>query len=193
MRPRLDPWLRRVKLWAPALAFVLVNLALLLGYQIVVQARVAAVTSELEGGQQELAESVERRQEREGFLATARRTEQAVRDLRTETLGTEAARLTEIMLRVKQLLRQAGLSGPASIRYQDEALPEYALDRKTISFGVSGSYEQLRRFINFLELSESFLVLEEVSVSEVEGGNLEVRLRLSTLFDAERTPREGTR
>ena len=184
MSRTIDLWLRRAKLWGPALAFLLVNLGLLLGYRVLVQARVAAVTDDARRQEQELAELVELRQDRERLLTTAQSTEEAIASLRSEGLGTEAAGLTRIMSRVKELLTRAGLSGPRSITYSEQPLPEYGLVVKQIAFGFQGSYEQLRRFINFLELSESFLTVEEIAVSEGEDGTLSVRLRLSTLFDA---------
>lgn len=191
MNRATDLWVRSARTWAPALAFLLVNLGLLLGYRVLVQARVTAVTEEAQRQEERLEELVALRESREGALATARGTEQAIAELRAETFGREAERLTLVMARVKELLRQAGLSGPKSINYSEEPFPEYGFVVKTIDFGVQGSYEQLRRFINFLELSETFLTLEEIGVNESDAGTLSVRLRLSTLFDAPETRGTG--
>lgn len=180
----VDLWLRRANLWVSALAFLLLNLGLLLGHRVVVQARVAAVNGALEERQEELAALTSEREEREKLVSTAVAIENAIERLRVDGFGTEAARLTEIMLRVKNLLSRAGLDGPQSIRYTEEPVEDHGLVRKTIGFGVAGSYEELRRFINFLELSERFLILEEIGVSETDDGVLNVRLRVSTLFHA---------
>ncbi|MDX1632632.1 MAG: hypothetical protein R3234_12255 [Thermoanaerobaculia bacterium] len=184
MNRLVDLWSRRAKLWASALVFLLLNLGLLLGYRVVIQARIAAVSGALEERQEELADLTSRREQRESLVARAVTTEDAIQRLRLERLGTEAERLTEIMLRVKNLLSRAGLDGPESIRYAEEPVEEHGLVRETISFGVRGDYEELRRFINFLELSERFLILEEIGVTESDPGVLSVRLRLSTLFHA---------
>ena len=58
------------------------------------------------------------------------------------------------------------------------------MSRRTITFSVDGSYAQLRQLINFIELSDSFLILDEVSLrgNDVEGTPLRISLKLSTLF-----------
>ena len=58
------------------------------------------------------------------------------------------------------------------------------LIKRTITFGVDGDYRQLRKFINFLELSHSFLILEEIGLrgDEQPTPTLRISLRLSTLF-----------
>ena len=55
---------------------------------------------------------------------------------------------------------------------------------RSVSFSVDGDYAGLRRFINFLELSDLFLTLEEVSLSGRTGESnvLRISLRVSTLF-----------
>jgi Type II secretion system (T2SS), protein M subtype b len=53
----------------------------------------------------------------------------------------------------------------------------------TISYTVEGNYQQVRRLINALELSDQFVIIDTLSVSA--GGNpneLTVNLRLKTLF-----------
>ena len=51
-----------------------------------------------------------------------------------------------------------------------------------MDFGVRGSYVALRRLINLLELSDSFLMLEEINLSGRGSEELQITLRLSTLF-----------
>ena len=48
-------------------------------------------------------------------------------------------------------------------------------------FTVEGNYTQLRRLINQLETTDTFVVLESISLSEATP-NLRIDLRLSTLF-----------
>jgi hypothetical protein len=62
----------------------------------------------------------------------------------------------------------------------------YGLVRRSIVFTVNGTYEELRRFVNFLELSDNFVTLEDVGLSERgSGGDLRIALRLSILVLAE--------
>jgi uncharacterized protein YxeA len=56
----------------------------------------------------------------------------------------------------------------------------------TISFTVQGSYQQVRRLINLLELSDQFVIIDAVSLSGMAGANangpLTLNLRLKTIF-----------
>ena len=58
------------------------------------------------------------------------------------------------------------------------------MSRRTITFSVDGSYAQLRQLINFLELSDTFFILDQIALrgNEVEGTPLRISLSLSTLF-----------
>ena len=79
---------------------------------------------------------------------------------------------------------RAGLD-PPTIHYPDEPIRSYGLVKRSIVFGVDGTYLALRRFINFLELTDSFVTLEEIRPSErssTQGSRLSINLRVSTLF-----------
>ena len=72
----------------------------------------------------------------------------------------------------------------SGFRYPDEALEEFELIRRSLVFSVEGSYQQLRRFIDSLERSDQFLILEEIGVSDSGGDSSDIRVRMnvSTLF-----------
>jgi hypothetical protein len=186
---RAELWLQRSRVWGPAAAFLLLNLVLLFAYRLVVTVRVGAQEDALVAAEQQLAEAQERRRELVSAVAAARRTDEEIEHMRGERFGTQAERLTLTMLRVKELARQAGLRGMESIAYGDEPLEDVGLVEKSITFNVSGSYQQLREFINLLELSDLFLALEEIRVSDEADGRLRVSLRLSTLYVDVRGPR----
>jgi len=59
----------------------------------------------------------------------------------------------------------------------------------TISYTVEGNYQQVRRLINALELSDQFVIIDTLSVTGgVNPSALTVSLRLKTLF---REPEPG--
>jgi hypothetical protein len=97
--------------------------------------------------------------------------------------STRSERLTNISAEVERLARQAGLD-PRSLTSPELDVAELGLTKRSFIFSVNGTYVELRRFINLLELSPSFLTLEEVKLSGGgEGGEeLQISLRLSTLF-----------
>jgi Tfp pilus assembly protein PilO len=185
-------WWERRWVWLPAALFVLVGVALLLGYQLAFAGRLGLQAGALESRRRELEEVTARRRETEALVQRARSTRAAIDELYDERLGSEAARLTAVMLEVKHLAQQAGLSGIEAINYGDEAVTEMPLVKKSITFGAGGSYEQLRAFINLLELSPSFMSLDEIRVAgDAPGGRLRLQVRLSTMFLDEDAPLPG--
>ncbi len=92
-------------------------------------------------------------------------------------------RLTRILAEVRELATRSGLE-PTNVNYGKEELEDHGLLRRSIEFSVEGTYLEFRRFVNLLELSDSFLVLERVGLRGGEEGGPELRIALgvSTLF-----------
>lgn len=176
-------WRQRLWVWVPALLFFLLNAGAFSVYRLGYAGRVQS----LEG-------SVENRREELEKLAAATRQEQALLNrIRTnyedrarlyELFSTRSRRLTSVSTEVKSLARKAGLN-PRAFTYGEEEVEQYGLIRRSFSFGVEGTYVELRQFINLLELSPTFLTLEDVTLAgrgEEEGPELRMNLVLSTLF-----------
>ena len=174
-------WRRRVALWLPALVFFVLNVVVLLVYPVRFAGRMEVTADELDQERSVLAELVERRRDLESQRQGIERTRLAVDEMYSERLAPESERLTRIIAEVKDLAARSGLT-PPSVSYPTEPLEEYGLRRRGFVFSVEGSYADLRKFINLLELSQTFLTLEEVTLSESGGGALRIQLRVSTLF-----------
>jgi hypothetical protein len=186
-----DLWRRYLARWLPALVFCLVNLAILSTYGLVLASQASfregrverrrAELNLLESSRAALAESVE----------SARINQARIDEFYASGLSTESQRVTRIIAEVKTLAQRAGLE-PTVISYPDESLRQYNLVKRSIVFAVEGTYIELRRFINFLELSEFFLTLEEIQLGESggQGAELRINLKISTLFAEE--PEETT-
>jgi Tfp pilus assembly protein PilO len=185
-------WWERRMIWLPAASFVAVGVTLLVIYQVALSGRISLQAGAIEGRKSTLEEVARRRHDAEALVARARSTRAAIDELYAERLGDEASRLTAIMLEVKHLARQAGLGGMEAINYNDEQVQNLPLVRKSILFGAEGDYEQLRSFINLLELSPSFISLDEIHVEDKgDGRNLRLQVRLSTLFSSPDLPPRG--
>jgi len=86
---------------------------------------------------------------------------------------------------VLSLARRAGLE-PEVLAYPEQEIEDYGLIKRSFVFSVSGTYLELRKFVNLLELSDSFLTLEDASMTQdPKGSELRMSLRLSTLFAKE--------
>jgi Tfp pilus assembly protein PilO len=176
------PWRRERRLWLPAAIFCAVNLAALVGYRALLAGEGERAERALEGRRQGLATLVAERGRSEAMAALAVANREALTDFYAERLGTEAERLTKTLAEVQELAQRAGLR-PSSFQYPNEPIAEFGLVQRAIVFSIAGQYDALRRFVNFLELSESFLTLQEMGLSGRESGTeLRISLRLAMLF-----------
>lgn len=186
-------WRSKLWWWLPALVFLGANLILLSAYRLVYAGQSQLRLARIERGQTELAELRQRRQRQERDLERLQASREAVDAFYLERLASEDERLTAILAEVRELADRAGLR-PTSFRYGREEIEAHGLLRRSIEFNVEGSYLQFRRLVNMLELTDSFLVLEEVSLrgSDDAGKELRIGLRLSTLFaDSGSPPRQA--
>jgi hypothetical protein len=180
---RLDVWRTKLWWWLPPLVFLLLNLAFLSAYQLVYQGRQIVLEGRIEQAETDLealrALSAQRADELERAVANRDRVERFY----DEQLATESERLTRTIAEVKELENRVGLR-PRSMSYPEETIGDFGLVRKAIVFGVEGTYIQLRQFINLLELSDSFLILEQVGLSNSSRNDprLRINLRLATYF-----------
>ena len=187
----LSAWRRHPRLWVPAAVFLLVNLGFLAAYRLALAEDAELGRGLLDRRGAELQRTQELRQALEVAWEDARAAEDGLADFYSDRLATEERMLTTVIAKVKGLAAQAGLE-PAAINYDKDEIQLQDLIQRTIVFGVDGTYGQLRQFINFLELSKSFLILEEVSLGsrDEESGVLGIDLTISTMF-AEQALIEG--
>lgn len=185
IRSATELWRRRALLWAPALAFFVLAAGALGLYHARFAGEAEISERALERARGALAELTAERRALERDLERIRTNRTALASFYGQRLATESERLTRVIAEVKDLAERSGLS-PGAISYPDERLEGFGLRRRSFVFAVQGSYSDLRRLINLLELSPSFLTLEEVRLNEGGGGGrLGISLRLSTLFAAE--------
>jgi len=185
---RAEVWLRRLWLWLPALILVLANLLALAFYRLNYAGESAGLERRLFDKEQQLATITAEREHLAYRVERAEVNQHEIEALYQDRLASRRQRLTQVTEEVKQLARQAGLV-PQAINYPEEAIGQFALIERSFVFTVEGTYQQLRTFINFLELSPSFLILKEVTLSPASTGRsqLLINLELATLFAEEGT------
>lgn len=184
MRGRDEIWRLRLWVWVPALLFFLANATAYVVYRFGFADRVESLEARLEATRTELAPLEAKRTHLERLIRRSENNEQEIRGLYDERFSTRSQRLILITAEVKRLARSAGLN-PSAFTYPQEPIKEYGLVKRSFSFSVDGTYLELRKLINLLELSDSFLTLEEVTLdgeAGEQGPELRIRLHLSTLF-----------
>lgn len=181
MRERLEPFRRHIWSWAIPLVLVLVNLAWMSAFGSGARLRAADLEKRLERARVDHESSDRRLVELERLWITATENRQSVETLYREKFATEGERLTSMIREVKDLATRSGLE-PASISYPEELIEEFGLVRRSFAFSVDGTYSDLRAFLHLLELTPTFVTVEQIRVGERSGGGLGINLRLSTLF-----------
>ena len=100
-----------------------------------------------------------------------------------DVLGTKEARMIQIQREVRSIAGSFGLD-PETINYQKELLDKVALVKFQINVPLVGDYRNLRQFINKIENSENFLIIDSVSLGGAKDGGalLDLNIQLSTYF-----------
>jgi hypothetical protein len=200
MRAPGEIWRQRLWVWVPALVFFLANATAYTVYRFGFADRVAALQEDLQAERERLEPLQAREKKLRGLLERSRQNGIQIERLYAESFSTREQRLTKSQDEVKSLARKAGLD-PKSLSYPTQQIQQYGLAKRSFVFSVEGTYIELRRFINLLELSGSFLTLEQVTLSEgsgsqpaqrgrggavvepaSEGSELRINLTLSTIF-----------
>lgn len=180
-----EAWRRRVRLWTVPLVFFALNLAAFAVYHTTFAGNVEALQDLVLAAARDREAIAAERGTSIAYLERLEGRRDTVEQLYSQTFATEAERLTDVIREAKRLAHQAGLT-PRNITYPDTLLEAQGMVEKKIVFPVDGTYDQLRRFINFLELSDEFLTLERVSLNESQGTGatpvLSIQLELSTVF-----------
>jgi len=100
-----------------------------------------------------------------------------------DVLGTKETRMIQIQREVRSIAGSFGLD-PETINYQREVLDKVALVRFQINVPLVGDYRNLRQFINKIEHSQNFLIIDGVALggSKDGGALLDLTIQLSTYF-----------
>jgi Tfp pilus assembly protein PilO len=179
-------WRQRLWIWVPGLIFFALNAAAFLVYRLGYAGDVNSLRKAVASQAETTGRMQEERQKVATLIQRARINRERVDALYDQRFSTRSRRLTEITAEVKNLASRAGLE-PQAINYPEQEIDEYQLIKRSFVFSVEGTYTELRRFVNFLELSESYITLEDASLNNPgdKGPELQMNLTLSTLFTQE--------
>jgi len=124
-------------------------------------------------------------EERRSFLSFIRSNSSALQSFYSETLGTRRERLTTILANREEISNQFGIV-PTQVRYDLAGVQGRPLEQFKMSFPLTGSYESLRFFIDTLETSDDFLIINDIELNSREDNegltNMNMRIQVSTLF-----------
>jgi len=119
-------------------------------------------------------------------------TQKVLESFFSETLGSRRERLAPILEEVYKTTRKARLR-PANIQYAESEIPGGS--QIQLTFGVEGTYADIKSLLAAFEESESFFVVEGVAVNlnDAQPDALRVGLTVVRYFrpEANRTPRRA--
>jgi Tfp pilus assembly protein PilO len=123
-------------------------------------------------------------EERENYFAALVQAEEDLRRLREEVLATREARMIDVQLELKALADRFNID-LESVTFENELLREEELDKLVMVVPLQGGYANLRRFLQAVESSDKFLVVERVALAEGKHGGvmLQLNISLATYFD----------
>lgn len=176
-------------------------------YRVQFEERLRGLDERLAQSETSLRQAQTSRVRAEQQYAAYRKIQKDVQEIYNHRWATQAERLTAMIAEVKRLAIASNLVPPTYRFTRHEARGEggtrsTAGSRRTsldatevgIDFTVKGNYEQVRRLINLLELSDQFVIIEELRLSSAEGGSeLTVNLHLKTLFRGSSEPTDASK
>jgi len=173
---------------------LIANLLYFFTYRVQFEARLQEYATRAEQSEARLEQAKAARMAAERQLAAYKKVQRDIQDVYDNRWSTEAARLAPLIAEVKRLAVVSQLV-PQTYSFSHIAgAPEAST--VGITFAVQGTYPQVRRLINLLELSQQFVIVDQISLSSGSEGVLTLNLHVKTLFrntTAPPTPRAANR
>ena len=182
------------------------NVAFFLTYRVQYQSRLNDLDDRLMQTEGQLAQTRTARIRAEQTYRSYKQIEADVSKIYNEYWATQSQRLTPMISEIKRLTVASSLV-PTSIAFaqsgvavkkitprgdgttrRSRSLESIGANEVGISFGVAGTYDQVRRLINLLELSRQFVIIDQIGLSTGEGNTLQFSLHVKTLFRDENDP-----
>src|SRR4051795_9496617 len=159
---------------------LIANLIYFFTYRVQFEARLQDYEARAEQSQARLDVAKSPRITAERQLAAYRKVQQDIKDVYDNRWSTEAARLAPLIEEVKRLAVVSQLVPQTYSFAHVNGAPEAST--VGITFAVQGTYQQVRRLINLLELSQQFVIVDQISLSNSSEGVLTMSLHVKTLF-----------
>ncbi len=178
----LIEFVRRYRLWvAAALLLLAVDLAVFFAMTLPKINAEAISRERLERLQRQQEELLGRLDGRLAARRALREGREGLERFHGEILGTRGSRLIVILEQSESIARRYGMQ-PQRVRFPSAQVQDQPLERFAMSFPLQGSYDSLRRFIDAIESSPSFMIIEEVLLEGSSGREQTMRITVSTYF-----------
>jgi Tfp pilus assembly protein PilO len=180
---RNQPFWRRRLLW-PCLALLALNAAVGSVYTLPQTLREQRASVRATALREELARKRAQLAVLERRADILHRNAEDTRRFFDKVLGTRPERLVPLLREIEKTAEGLGL-GTGRAGYQASEVKQSPLVRFVITMPISGSYRQLLSFLDRLERSTQFLIVEQVALREKQGAGADLSVVLSTYFRSE--------
>ncbi len=170
--------MKRIHFVRWALIMILLNVLLFMFVIVPNQSGIAKLQSEYSRLR---ADGIKKKQEIQGLNQRLVRLEQGEKDLQTmyhNILLPRKGGVMDIRLEFESIARELNIQQGISYRYTE--YPELRLQQFQIAVPVEGTYRNIRLFINKIERSPHFLILDRLELSSQEQDILTLNFQLST-------------
>lgn len=157
-------------------------------YRVRYEKRLDDLNERMHQSEARLVQARSLRMSSEGRLASYRQVQRDVQQIFNENWSTEDKRLLAMITEVKRLAVASSLV-PKSTSYTRAQQQQVrrtgggtAAEVVGINFTVQGDYQQVRKLINLLELSQQFVIIDQIALSSADNQTLTLTLHLKTLF-----------
>jgi hypothetical protein len=177
-------------------ALLIANAIFFFTYRVQYEARLQALDARLQQSEEDLQRARNKRLTAEQQVANYKKVQTDLQTLYNSRWATERERFTALYNEIKRLAAESQIAMPRTFSFshsEDRDMQRtggIGTVTVTISFTAQGTYQQLRRLINRLELSNQFVIIDGINLGAGSGtDNLTLNVRLKTLF---RGPARGT-
>jgi Tfp pilus assembly protein PilO len=120
----------------------------------------------------------------EAYRAALEKARDDMKRLAGDVLSTRQRRMIGVQLEVTKMVREFGIASDR-VQYENPAVDDDKLERFGIVVPLTGGYSNLRRFIQAVESSDNFLVIERVALGTGKSADVvELNITLATYFIA---------
>lgn len=183
---RLSILMKRVHMVRLALAVIALNLILFVFVVLPQNNRIARLQSEYGITRTRLAASQKNITHLKNRLQSLQQAEKDLKSVYSRILIPNKSGVTDIRLELESLAQSLQIK-KENFTYNYEPLADFNLQRFQLGVPVEGNYRNIRQFINSIERSKHFLILERVDLSEQKSDILNLDFQLSTYLTDDKT------
>lgn len=167
-------------------ALLLANVLFFLTYRVRYQQRLEDLDSRQTQAQAQLDQAIVHRNSIQAQLAAYAQVRHDIQAVYDERWSTQKERLSAILVETQRLAAASQLH-PRSYSFTQDVQKDASLGATVmhIAFNVQGTYQQVRRLINLIELSDEFMIIDQLALAssaEDNSGVINLTIRIKTLF-----------